>query len=74
MAQEQRERLSAANRRKKAAGNSTRAQILTSASQSFAQTGKIPTWAELGREVGVSRRTVAYHVAALKEAGLYPEE
>lgn len=73
-AQEQRKRLSAANRRKKAAGNSTRAQILTVSSQSFAQTGKIPTWTELGREVGVSRRTVAYHVAALKEAGLYPEE
>lgn len=73
-AQEQRERLIAANRRKKAAGNSTRAQILTVASQGFAQTGQIPTWAELGREVGVSRRTVAYHVAALKEAGLYPEE
>ncbi|WP_262347315.1 winged helix-turn-helix domain-containing protein [Corynebacterium aurimucosum] len=72
-AKTQRERLNAANRRKKAAGNSTRAQILTAAAQSFAQTGQIPTWSEIGSEVGVSRRTVAYHVAALKEAGLYPE-
>ena len=72
-AQAQREKLSAANRRKKASGNSTRAQILAVSAQSFAQTGKIPTWAELGSEVGVSRRTVAYHVAALKEAGLYPD-
>ncbi|MFS0003340.1 hypothetical protein ACL1GI_12570 [Corynebacterium striatum] len=72
-AQAQREKLSAANRRKKASGNSTRAQILAASAQSFAQTGKIPTWAELGSEVGVSRRTVAYHVAALKEAGLYPD-
>ena len=73
-AQAQRKRLNAANRKKKAAGNSTRAQILAVAAQGFAQTGHVPTWADLGSEVGVSRRTVAYHVAALKEAGLYPEE
>jgi len=72
-AQGRREALAAANRRKKAAGNSTRAQVLSIISQTYEQTGQIPTWQELMQEVGVSRRTIAYHVAALKKAGLHPE-
>ena len=72
-AQGRREALAAANRRKKASGNSTRAQVLSVISQTYEQTGQIPTWQELMQEVGVSRRTVAYHVAALKKAGLYPD-
>lgn len=43
-AQGRREALAAANRRKKASGNSTRAQILSTVSQAYEQTGKIPTW------------------------------
>ena len=72
-AQGRREALAAANRRKKASGNSTRAQVLSVISQTYEQTGQIPTWQELMQEVAVSRRTVAYHVAALKKAGLYPD-
>ncbi|GFK19403.1 ArsR/SmtB family transcription factor [Corynebacterium glutamicum] len=72
-AQGRREALAAANRRKKASGNTTRAQVLSIISQTYEQTGQLPTWQELMQEVGVSRRTVAYHVAALKKAGLHPE-
>ncbi|BDV26563.1 replication initiation protein [Corynebacterium ulcerans] len=73
-AQAQRKNLASVNKRKRASGNNTRAQILAVASQSFTQTGKLPTWKSIEEEVGVSRRTVAYHVSALKKAGLYPEE
>ena len=72
-AQSQRKNLQDANKRKRAAGNNTRAQILAIASQVFNQTGRVPTWKEIAQELNISRRTVAYHVAALKEVGLYPE-
>ena len=72
-AQSQRKKLQDANKRKRAAGNNTRAQILAIVSQVFNQTGRVPMWKEIAQELNVSRRTVAYHVAALKEVGLYPE-
>lgn len=73
-AKAQLEKLELANKRRKAAGSDTRGQILMMVSRSYNQTGKTPTWNEIMEELGVSRRTVAYHVAALKKAGLYPEE
>lgn len=73
-AQAQRQKLAAANKRRQAAGADTRGQILTMVSRSYNQLGKIPSWNEIAEELGVSRRTVAYHVAALKKAELFPVE
>lgn len=65
-AQSQRKKLQDANKRKRAAGNNTRAQILAIVSQVFNQTGRVPMWKEIAQELNVSRRTVAYHVAVLR--------
>lgn len=35
--------------------------------------GTVPTWSEIGAEVGVSRATVARHVAELEKSGDYPD-
>ncbi|NKZ35214.1 HTH domain-containing protein (plasmid) [Rothia amarae] len=35
--------------------------------------GTFPSWLEIEKETGVSRATVARHVAALKKSGDHPE-
>lgn len=69
----ERAKLAAANKRRKAAGGGTRARILAAVSETFSVSGRMPTWREIAEEVGVSRRTVAYHLAALRESGMLPE-
>lgn len=72
-AQAQLSKLEQTQRRKKASGQANRARVLELASQQFAETGKIPTWRELMKETGLSKATVARHVAALRKAGMWPE-
>ncbi|WP_353959751.1 ArsR family transcriptional regulator [Corynebacterium atrinae] len=47
--------------------------MLAMASETFSASGKMPTWREIEKELGISRRTVAYHLAALRESGMLPE-
>ena len=67
------EKLESANKRRKSAGGSTRARVLQFVMQRHTETGQTPTWKEIMAEMGVSRRTVAYHVSALKSVGMFPD-
>ncbi|EEW50156.1 transcriptional regulator, ArsR family [Corynebacterium efficiens YS-314] len=71
-AQENRQRLEAANKRRKSAGTNTRARILATVSDTYSQLGKMPTRREIMEETGLSRATVTRHLSALREAGLLP--
>ncbi len=72
-AQGRRETLEKTHRKKKAQGRSTKSRISQMVNDQYVQTGTVPTWAEIGTEVGVSRATVARHIAALKKSGDYPD-
>ena len=72
-AQAQRSKLEKTHRKKKAQGRSTKSRISQMVNDQYFQTGTVPTWAEIGAEVGVSRATVARHVAELKKSGDYPD-
>lgn len=69
----QREKLEAANRRKRVNGQTTRARIQAIIGQQYAELGTTPTWREIMDETGLSRRTVARHISALRDAGMLPE-
>lgn len=69
-ARKERAKLAAANQRRVAQGGTSRGRVLTFASQQYAETGTYPSRAQIMRETGLSKRMVAYHLAALKSAGL----
>lgn len=68
-----RERLAAANKRRKASGNASRAHVLASVSTTYVELGRMPTWREIMADTGLSRASVARHIAALRDAGELPE-
>jgi len=65
--------LSQLQKRQRARGRSSKNRVAQFINQQFAETGTVPTWAELMAETGLSRATVARHVAALKKSGDLPE-
>lgn len=62
-----------ANKRRKVRGQTTRAQIQMIVGRYYEELERVPTWAELMEEAGVSRATVARHMSALKAAGMLPD-
>ena len=73
-AQAELKKLRKTQQRKKAKGRSTRSRISQFVNDQSIETGSIPTWPEIMAEINASRRTVAYHMAALRETGQIPEE
>ena len=69
-AQEQREALAAANKRRSVQGQSTRGRVLSIYAQTLFDTGSAPTARQIAEEIGCERSTVARHISALKKAGL----
>lgn len=67
------QKLEKTHRMKKAQGRSTKGRISQMVNDQYAQTGSVPSWREISEELGVSRATVARHIAALKNTGDYPE-
>lgn len=72
-AQKELEKLRKAQQRKKARGRSTRSRISQYVNDQCIETGLVPTWKEIAAEVNASRRTVAYHMSALKKLEEIPE-
>lgn len=72
-AQAELKKLRKTQERKKAKGRSTRSRISQFVNDQYIETGVIPTWNEIMKEVSASRRTVAYHMSALKKQGEIPE-
>lgn len=73
-AQSELKKLRKTQQRKKAKGRSTRSRISQLVNDQFIETGSVPTWKEIMEEMKISRRTVAYHMAALRSSGEIPEE
>ena len=69
-AQEQREALAAANKRRSIQGKSTQARVLSAALDALSQTGEIPLAREIANELGVTKRTVNLHLKTLRELGM----
>lgn len=65
--------LKKANQKRKAAGNATRARVLAVATQSIAETGRVPSGAEIGRDLGITRKTACQYLRELRTLGLLPE-
>lgn len=72
-AQGRRAELKKTQKRKKVQGQTSRARVQTAVGEYYAQHDQIPTWAELMAETGLSRATVARHLAALRAAGMLPD-
>ena len=72
-AQKELEKLRKTQQRKKARGRSTRSRISQYVNDQYIETGLVPTWKEIAAEVNASRRTVAYHMSALKKLEEIPE-
>ena len=72
-AKRERAKLAAANKRRKASGNASRARVLASVSTTYVELGRMPTWREIMADTGLSRASVARHIAALRDAGELPE-
>lgn len=64
----------AVQRRQRARGQTSRARILAFISQQYVETGVVPSRPEVMAETGLSRATVTRHLAALREAGMLPEQ
>ncbi|SLM92692.1 replication initiation protein [Brachybacterium nesterenkovii] len=71
-ARQQRAKLTAANQRRAAQGGTSRGRVLAFVSQQYAETGAVPSRAQIMQETGLSKRMVAYHLAALRNADLLP--
>ena len=69
-AQAQRDMLENANNQRRRQGSETRSQVYSVYASTLAQTGKAPTGAKIGRELGITRKTASAHLRALREAGL----
>lgn len=72
-AQEQRIKLQKTHKRKKVQGISNRQRIGQFVTSFWIETDRLPSWKEIQQETGLSRATVARHVASLKEAGEFPD-
>lgn len=72
-AQKERARLAKQHRRKRLQGQTTRAQIQMIVGRYYEELERVPTWAELMEETGVSRATVARHMSALRAAEMLPD-
>ena len=72
-AQGELEKLRKTQQRKKARGRSTRSRISQYVNDQYIETGLVPTWKEIAAEVNASRRTVAYHMSALKKLEEIPD-
>ncbi|WP_368520931.1 MULTISPECIES: ArsR family transcriptional regulator [unclassified Corynebacterium] len=59
-----------ANNQRRRQGSETRSQVYSVYASTLAQTGKAPTGAKIGRELGITRKTASAHLRALREAGL----
>lgn len=69
-AQAQRDMLENVNNQRRRQGSETRSQVYSVYASTTAQTGKAPTGAKIGRELGITRKTASAHLRALREAGL----
>lgn len=69
-AQGQRDKLREANAQRQIRGNETRGRVYALFTTTLAQTGKVPTGADIGRELGITRKTASVHLRALRTAGL----
>ena len=65
-----RKKLHAANMNRQRQGNASRGRVLAFVTDVLAQTGTMPTHKEIMVETELSKRSVAYHLAALRKAGL----
>lgn len=72
--QAQSDKLAKANEQKKLQGNSTRAQVFAIAAEALARTGTVPTGADIGRELGVPRKTASAHLRGLRQTRLLPSK
>lgn len=61
------------HKKKKAQGTNNRQKVGQFVNEYWIETDRIPTWGEIQAETGLSRATVARHVAALKEQGEWPD-
>lgn len=61
------------HKNKKAQGTNNRQKVGQFVNEYWIETDRIPTWGEIQAETGLSRATVARHVAALKEQGEWPD-
>lgn len=69
-AQEQRQSLAAANKRRSVQGQGTRGRVLSIYAQTLFDTGSAPSARQIADEIGCERSTVARHISALKKTGL----
>lgn len=60
-------------KRKKIQGQTSRARVQAVVGDYYARRDRVPTWPEIMAETGLSRATVARHMAALRQAGMLPE-
>lgn len=60
-------------KRKKVQGQTSRARVQTVVGEYYAEHDQLPAWSEIMAETGLSRATVARHLAALRAAGLLPD-
>nr|WP_293823862.1 hypothetical protein [uncultured Corynebacterium sp.] len=61
------------HRKKKVQGTKNRQKVGQFVNEYWIETDRLPTWGEIQSETGLSRATVARHVASLKELGEWPE-
>jgi DNA-binding GntR family transcriptional regulator len=66
-------KLEKTHRKKRIAGQTTKARIQTLVGQHYIETGKVLSRKEIMTETGLSRATVTRHLAVLKSEGLIPE-
>ncbi|MGP6175359.1 replication initiation protein [Corynebacterium sp. A21] len=60
-------------KRKRVQGQTSRARVQAAVGEYYAQHDRVPAWAEIMAETGLSRATVARHLAALRSAGMLPD-
>lgn len=73
-AQKRRETLSKTHKRKRIQGLSNRQKVGQFVTTFWIETDRLPSWKEIQKETGLSRATVARHMATLKNAGELPTD
>ncbi|AGG68073.1 replication initiation protein [Corynebacterium callunae] len=73
-AQKRRETLSKTHKRKRIQGLSNRQKVGQFVTTFWIETDRLPSWKEIQKETGLSRATVARHMATLKKAGELPTD
>ena len=72
-AQRQLEKLAKTQKRKRFEGKSNRQKVAHFVTSYWMETDVLPSWGEIQNETGLSRATVARHIAALKSQGEFPD-